>query len=57
MEKVKRIIKKDQYESYADCILSEQVSAPEIVELFEDKKFYKWYKKRYLNNPYYRGDK
>ena len=57
MEKVKRIIKKDQYESYADCILSEQVSAPEVVELFEDKKFYGWYKKRYLNNPYYRGDK
>ena len=48
MENIKRIIKKDQYESYADCILSEQVSAPEIVELFEDKKFYKWYKRKYM---------
>ena len=57
MEKVKRIIKEDQYESYADCIVTEQISAPEVVELFEDKKFYHWYKKRYLNNPYYRGDK
>jgi len=57
MESVKRIIRKDQYESYADCILSEQVSAPEIVELFEDKKFYGWYKKRFLRNPYFRGRK
>ena len=57
MENIKRIIRKDQYEDYADCIMSEQVSAPEIVELFEDKKFYRWYKKTYLNNPYYRGDK
>ena len=57
MESVKRVIRKDQYESYADCILSEQVSSPEVVELFEDKKFYKWYKKRYLSNPYFRGDK
>ena len=57
MESVKRIIRKDQYEDYADCIMSEQISAPEVVELFEDKKFYGWYKKRYLNNPYYRGDK
>ena len=57
MENIKRIIRKDQYEDYADCILSEQVSAPEIVELFEDKKFYKWYKKTYLSNPYFRGMK
>ena len=56
METVKRIIRKDQYEDYADCIMSEQVSAPEIVELFEDKKFYQWYKKRYLRNPYFRGN-
>ena len=48
MEKVKRIIKKDQYEDYADCIMTEQVSAPEIVELFKDKKFYKWYKHHYM---------
>ena len=49
-------IKKRNYEATAECIVTEQVSAPEIVELFEDKKFYKWYKKRYLSNPYFRGD-
>ena len=41
------MIKKDQYESIAECIRSDQVSAPEIVELFEDGKFLKWYKKEY----------
>ena len=40
-------IKKDQYESIAECIRSDQVSAPEIVELFEDGKFLKWYRKKY----------
>ena len=43
-------IKKSEYQNYADCIRSDQVSAPEIVELFEDKAFYKWYKKKYLND-------
>ena len=38
------------YQDIADCIRSDQVSAPEIVELFEDKAFYKWYKKKYLND-------
>ena len=41
------MIKKDQYESIAECIRSDQVSAPEIVELFEDGKFLKWYRKKY----------
>ena len=40
-------IKKDQYEAIADCIRSDQVSAPEVVELFEDGKFLKWYRKKY----------
>ena len=40
-------IKKDQYEAIADCIRSDQVSAPEVAELFEDGKFLKWYKKEY----------
>ena len=44
------IISKRDYQSYADCIRSDQVSAPEVVELFEDKSFYKWYKKKYLND-------
>ena len=44
------VIKKDQYESIAECIRSDQVSAPEVVELFEDGKFLKWYKKKYNLN-------
>ena len=43
-------IKKSEYQNYADCIRSDQVSALEIVELFEEKAFYKWYKKKYLND-------
>ena len=43
-------IKKDQYEIIAECIRSDQVSAPEVAELFEDSKFYKWYKKTYNLN-------
>ena len=41
------MIKKDQYEAIADCIRSDQVSAPEVAELFEDGQFLKWYKKEY----------
>ena len=41
------MIKKDQYRDIAECIRSDQVSAPEIVELFEDGQFLKWYKKEY----------
>ena len=44
------MIKKDQYEAIADCIRSDQVSAPEVVELFEDGKFLKWYKRKYNLN-------
>ena len=44
------MIKKDQYEVIADCIRSDQVSAPEVVELFEDGKFLKWYRKKYNLN-------
>jgi len=41
------MIKRDQYEAIAECIRGEQMSAPEVAELFEDSKFYKWYKKEY----------
>ena len=41
------MIKRDQYELIAECIRGDQVSAPEIVELFEDGKFLKWYRKKY----------
>ena len=41
------MIKRDQYESIAECIRGDQVSAPEIAELFEDSKFLKWYRRKY----------
>ena len=44
------MINKDQYEAIAECIRSDQVSAPEVVELFEDGKFLKWYRKKFNLN-------
>ena len=44
------MIKKDQYELIAECIRGAQVSAPEVVELFEDGQFLKWYRKKYNLN-------
>ena len=44
------MIKKDQYEAIAECIRGDQVSAPEVVELFEDGQFLKWYKRKYNLN-------
>ena len=41
------MIKKDDYERIVECIRREQMSAPEIAELFEDGQFLKWYKKEY----------
>ena len=41
------MIKKDQYEAIAECIRGDQVSAPEVVELFEDGQFLKWYRRKY----------
>ena len=44
------MIKKEEYEKIAECIGGEQMSAPEVAELFEDSKFYKWYRKKYNLN-------
>ena len=44
------MINKDQYEAIAECIRGDQVSAPEVVELFEDGQFLKWYRKKYNLN-------
>ena len=33
------------YQDIADCIRSDQVPANHIAEYFNDKKFYKWYKR------------
>ena len=38
-----KVDKKD-YQDLLDCIKSDQVSAPEIAEHFEDEGFYKFYK-------------
>ena len=45
--KVKKI-KKSEYESIAECIISDQVSSEDIVEYFKDKRFYKFYQENYI---------
>ena len=44
------MIKKDNYERIAACIRGDQMSAPEVAELFEDGQFLKWYRKKYNLN-------
>ena len=46
--KMTRKVDTYEYESLAECIRSDQVPASEIAEIFTDKAYYKWYKKRYL---------
>ena len=36
----------DEYESLGECIRSDQVPVEEIAELFTDKAWYKWDKKK-----------
>ena len=52
-------IKQKDYQMYADCIRSDQVSASDIAALMKDKGFSEWYKEKYLSrmqdeqtNPY-----
>ena len=40
-------IKKSEYQDIADCIRSDQLSARQVVQEFEDKKFNQWYRKKY----------
>ena len=49
-QKMTRKVDINEYQDLADCIRSDQVPASEIVEIFTDKSFYKWYKKKYLKN-------
>ena len=49
-QKMTRKVDITDYQDVADCIRSDQVPASEIVEIFTDKAFYKWYKKKYLKN-------
>ena len=50
VQKMTRKVDITDYQDVADCIRSDQVPASEIVEIFTDKSFYKWYKKKYLTN-------
>ena len=49
-QKMTRKVDITDYQDVADCIRSDQVPASEIVEIFTDKAFYKWYKKKYFKN-------
>ena len=48
--KMTRKVDITDYQDMADCIRMDQVPASEIVEIFTDKSFYKWYKKKYFKN-------
>ena len=44
-------IKKIHYQSWADCIRSDQVPADRIYAIWqENPEFYRWYQKQYFNN-------
>ena len=45
-KKMTRKVDTYEYQDLADCIRSDQVPAEEIAEIFTDKAFYKWYKKK-----------
>ena len=48
---IKVIYEEKDWENVAVCIRSEQISAPEIVAIFNDNPEYKeWYKQEYLQN-------
>ena len=49
-QKMTRKVDITDYQDIAACIRSDQVPASAIVEIFTDKSFYKWYKKKYLTN-------
>ena len=49
-QKLTRKVDTYEYESLGECIRSDQVPASEIAEIFTDKAFYKWYKKKYWND-------
>ena len=48
--KMTRKVDTYEYETLAECIRSDQVPAEEISQIFTDKAFYKWYKKKYWND-------
>ena len=48
-KKMTRKVDTYEYESLETCIKSDQVPASEIAEIFTDKAYYEWYKKRNFN--------
>ena len=38
----------DRFQELADCIRSDQVPASDVAKFFQDKKFFNWYKNKYL---------
>ena len=49
-KKMTRKVDITDYQDMANCIRSDQVPANEVAEIFTDKPFYKWYKKKYLTD-------
>ncbi len=47
--KMTRKVDTYEYETLAECIRTDQVPASEIAEIFTDKTYYAWYKKKYLD--------
>jgi len=47
-KKMTRKVDTYEYESLAECIRGDQVPANEIAQIFTDKTYYNWYKKKYL---------
>ena len=47
---MKRKVDTYEYQSLADCIRSDQVTANHIAEYFTDPAFYKWYSEKYFKN-------
>jgi len=48
-KKMTRKVDTYEYQDLADCIRMDQVPASEIAEIFTDKTYYAWYKKKYLD--------
>lgn len=46
----KQKVNKKDYQNIADCIRSDQVPCSVVSQYFNDKKFYSWYKKKYLKS-------
>lgn len=49
-KETKQKLKKSEYESLYDCIVSDQVPADHIVKYFQDEGFYSYYKRRKNGN-------